>query len=527
MEDFVHWDKAEPALGLADTAAPSGTNLDFQPVRENQDFDLALANIDGDDFSFWALEHFETSNFAPINPQAGPLPLAQASDVAALDLCEFSDDPCDACEASGFACKRLEEGKYKGYCTTCVALKNNCSFGLAPSVATSTEPFPSNAWPVAGPNGSVLREDGNTLRGSSSPDLETVAAGAESLQDNSPNPPAVPKIGARFSRESVRILKAWLSTHSTRPYPTDEDRDTLQMQTGLNKTQIANWLANARRRSKGKFQPTRSTSPSVRGFSGAIEIPRRRATPAAEHMNPLQRWQNSPPGNDQTLRPSSMISCLLSPENEPASVTAIASAILSNSNSSGLESPNSMSLNFNHTDDDADRSCKGSSASSFGTSPSSASLISGFSHHSRGSFGSFGSLQNRGRRRRRRRTAPKATDEKLGLNAPLKTFQCTFCTVCHTCTPSHQLPIPPPSIITPFPPHSDGLFPRWTRKSYVHLYHDVREGADGHRNPSERNMTGRGMRNPCTCLWKDGYAVRKVQGCLIQTQVNSAVHSAV
>jgi hypothetical protein len=429
MEDFVNWDKAEPALGLpADTAPASATNLDFQPVRANQDFDLALANIDGDDFSFWALEHFETSNLAPSHAQPAPLP-HQSSNVAALDLCEFSDCPCDACEASGFACKRLEEGKYKGYCTTCVALKNNCSFGLDPSVASTTEPFPSTAWPVTGQPGSLIREDGSTLRNSSSPDLDTLTIGTGSLQENGHKPPVTPKIGARFSRESVRILKAWLSTHSNRPYPTDEERETLQRQTGLNKTQIANWLANARRRSKGKFQPTRSTSPSVRGFSGAIEIPRR-GTASSEHMNPLQRWQNSPPGNNQTLIPLVVKPGLLSTENEPASVTAIASAILNNSQSSGLDSPNSMSLNYNCTDDDADRSCKGSSASSFGTSPSTASLVSGFSHRSRGSFGSFGSIQNRGRRRRRRRTAPKQGDEKSSLNAPLKTFQCTFCTVC-------------------------------------------------------------------------------------------------
>ena len=446
MEDFVNWDKAEPALGLADTAPASGTNLDFQPVRENQDFDLALANIDGDDFSFWALEHFETSNLAPSHAQPAPLP-PQSSNVAALDLCEFSDGPCDACEASGFACKRLEEGKYKGYCTTCVALKNNCSFGLDPSVASATEPFPSTPWPVTGQHGSLIREDGSTLRTSSSPDLETLAAGPGSLQDNGHKPPVTPKIGARFSRESVRILKAWLSTHSTRPYPTDEERETLQHQTGLNKTQIANWLANARRRSKGKFQPTRSTSPSVRGFSGAIEIPRR-GTSSSEHMNPLQRWQNSPPGNDQALVPPNVKYRLLSTENEPASVTAIASAIFSNSQSSGLDSPNSMSLNYNYTDDDADRSCKGSSASSFGTSPSTASLVSGFSHHSRGSFGSFGSIQHRGRRRRRRRTALKQGDEKSSLNAPLKTFQCTFCTVCCIDTSSHQLSLLLNSIAT-------------------------------------------------------------------------------
>lgn len=446
MEDFVNWDKAEPALGLADTAPPPGTNLDFQTVRENQDFDLALANIDGDDFSFWALEHFETSNLAPTHAQSATLP-AQSSNIAALDLCECPGDPCDACEASGFSCKRLEEGKYKGYCTTCVALKNNCSFGLDPSVASSTEPFPATPWPVNGQHGGLIREDGSTLRNSSSPDLEILSAGTGSLQDNGNKPPVTPKIGARFSRESVRILKAWLSTHSTRPYPTDEERETLQRQTGLNKTQIANWLANARRRSKGKFQPTRSTSPSVRGFSGAIEIPRK-ASSSAEHMNPLQRWQNSPPGNDKALLSPNMKSHLLCTENEPASVTAIASAILNNSHSSGLDSPNSMSLNYNYTDDDADRSCKGSSASSFGTSPSTASLVSGFSHHSRGSFGSFGSIQQRGRRRRRRRAAPKQGDEKSSLNAPLKTFQCTFCTVCCTWTSVYQPSLPPDCVAT-------------------------------------------------------------------------------
>lgn len=411
MEDFVNWDKAEPPLGLAETGPPPGTNLDFQPVRENQDFDLALANIDGDDFSFWALEHFETSNLGPSHAQSASFPIL-SSNIAAVDLCDCPGDACDACEASGFSCKTLKEGKYKGYCTTCVALKNSCSFGLDPSVASTTEPFPATLWPVNGQHGSLIREDGGTLRNSSSPDLEVLSAGTGSLQDSGHKHPVTPKIGARFSRESVRILKAWLSTHSTRPYPTDEERETLQLQTGLNKTQIANWLANARRRSKGKFQSTRSTSPSVRGFSGAIEIPRR-ASSSAEHMNPLQRWQNSPP------------------ENEPASVTAIASAILNNSHSTGPESPNSMSLNYTYTDDDADRSCKGSSASSFGTSPSTASLVSGFSHHSRGSFGSFGSfgsIHNVGRRRRRRRTAPKQGDENSSRNAALKTFQCTFCT---------------------------------------------------------------------------------------------------
>lgn len=386
MAEFVNWDKAEQsALGPDGTGPCLGINLDFQPVQDNHDFDLALANIDGDDFSFWALEHFETSH----------LNLLSQTNAAALDPRDPSKAPCDACEASGFDCKRVEDGKRKGYCTTCVALGITCSFALAPG--PSSVGSHSNV-----PLAAVRQTD---PRSSSSPDLANLGTGSNSGNDNSPNPPAAPKVGARFSREAVRVLKAWLATHSQRPYPTDEERESLQRQTGLNKTQIANWLANARRRSKGKFQQNRSTSPNVRAWSGAIEIPRRRDTPApeSEHLSPLQRWQNSPP------------------ENEPASVTAIASAILqSRPYDSGLNSP------FNITDDDAARSCKDSSASSFGTSPSAASFGSAISHGSRGSFGSF---QQRGRRRRRRRAAPNEPSDKIGLRTPPKTFQCTFCTV--------------------------------------------------------------------------------------------------
>ncbi|KUI55169.1 Homeobox protein 4 [Cytospora mali] len=352
MEEFVNWDHAEPPASSANVEMPFGTNLDLQPVQDNLDFDLALANIDGDDFSFWALEHFETSNFDSIQAQAQTT-TEPASGAAALAV-------CDACQASGFTCKRVKEGQYEGYCTSCVALRHNCSFGLAsPTDNKTSGPFPTNPWPIRGesPSGRFPEQtQQDNPRSHSSPDLASSTAGTESGKDNSPKPPAVPKIGARFSRESVRILKAWLSTHSNRPYPSEDEREALQRQTGLNKTQIANWLANARRRSKGKYQPTRSTSPSVRGFSGAIEIPHRRGTPVLEHMNPLQRWENSPPGIIDTLGPLSPYCANSSPENEPASVTAIASAILNNANSSngsGLNSP--YSLNF--TDDDADKSC--------------------------------------------------------------------------------------------------------------------------------------------------------------------------
>lgn len=124
-----------------------------------------------------------------------------------------------------------------------------------------------------------------------------------------------PKIGTRFSKESLRILRNWLSTHSRRPFPTDEERRLLQNQTGLTKTQILNWLANARRR--GKVPEYQSSSPHVRSNAASpIPIPPRAATPAPQaagtsHFDPLQRWVDSPP------------------EHEPATAAAIARAVAS------------------------------------------------------------------------------------------------------------------------------------------------------------------------------------------------------
>ncbi|PTB63932.1 hypothetical protein BBK36DRAFT_1125494 [Trichoderma citrinoviride] len=342
----------------------------------DDDMGLVLGNVNEDDFSFCALQHFEHNDFSQI-PGVEPAPL----DVTEALLWETPESPCAHCVLGGYSCKKIREGLHKGYCTSCVALGLECSFG--------------------GPLGNPSFLDLMNLQTAG-----PVEDGIASAKAGTP-----PKIGARFSRESVRILKNWLSTHNRHPYPSDEEKEMLQRQTGLNKTQITNWLANARRR--GKAQPPRSTSPHVGNLSGSIDIPRRRGTPALEAMNPLQRWEHSPP------------------EHEPASVTAIARAVTASSSSavsSGLNSPYS----FNYTDDGSNRSlCNQSSASSVGTSHSSnGSLRSVFSHGSQNSWGSFGSaaFSSKGRRRRRRRAAPGKEPGSTSLSVPLKTFQCTFCT---------------------------------------------------------------------------------------------------
>ncbi|KAF2012801.1 hypothetical protein BU24DRAFT_316289, partial [Aaosphaeria arxii CBS 175.79] len=134
-----------------------------------------------------------------------------------------------------------------------------------------------------------------------------------------------PKVGTRLSRDTITILRRWLFSHLDHPYPTEADKKSLQYQTGLSRTQVSNWLSNARRRDKIFIQQRSSSSaekPRKDDVAGAVEIPRRSGTPAPwdspryKTDDPLQRWVESPP------------------EDEPADLTAIANAAASSSRNS-------------------------------------------------------------------------------------------------------------------------------------------------------------------------------------------------
>ncbi|TKA76848.1 hypothetical protein B0A49_03398 [Cryomyces minteri] len=225
--------------------------------------------------------------------------------------------------------------------------------------------------------------------------------------------PASRKSGNRFPKAAVKVLKDWLSSHADRPYPTDEERDMLKKQTGLKTSQISDWLANARRRSKIR-RPKRCTSPTLQNPSRAIDIPcmAHSEKPWGE-MNPLERWQNSPP------------------ENEPASVPAIANAVATSEYipSEDGTSPDSWGGR-------RQESSGGSSFSMFRAPPSTTSLETGISSGSFGSLGSawshgsrtsFGSLDSMARRNRRRRRHP-APVLRADSGDVKRIFQCTFCT---------------------------------------------------------------------------------------------------
>lgn len=433
MDEFFNFEDAAHPLPHSDYDL---NNL----MREGPyDSNLAFSAPQDDEDAFTCLQHFGDTT----PEQQLSLDLHHAMDTTMMGPDDFTDfprwvdgmslpmRPCEYCERMRIHCKVLKEGKRKGDCTSCVALARDCSLtsssrtmdsavfensqrykGICiPSSAAMDDSQEVNyAWNMETanvdmvPNGVQSRSSMEDLsqvpHNMSAPDLTSLNSSNENLNTEASGP----KVGARFSRESVRILRDWLSTHHRHPYPSDEEKEILQQRTRLNKTQITNWLANARRR--GKVRAPRSTSPSPQQYLNGMDIPRR-GTPGLQEMNPMERWKHSPP------------------EHEPASVTAIAKAVSSSTFSSGRESPYTR---YGQSDDGSARSiCNVSSTSSLGTSHSSNnSFASAFSHKSRGSFGSFNSFGNRGRRRRRRQ-APKPV-KPTTLGVPPRTFQCTFCT---------------------------------------------------------------------------------------------------
>ncbi|KAF5980389.1 monocarboxylate transporter [Fusarium bulbicola] len=127
--------------------------------------------------------------------------------------------------------------------------------------------------------------------------------------------PLPPKIGHRFTLDAIRSLKDWFARNIDNPYPNEEEKNMLELQTGLTRTQITNWLANARRRRTTTDSGTQTAS-GKSGKSPSEYTPTRAGTPiprrrSEKGMHPLQRWVDSPP------------------ENEPAAVSAIARAMAS------------------------------------------------------------------------------------------------------------------------------------------------------------------------------------------------------
>lgn len=214
--------------------------------------------------------------------------------------------------------------------------------------------------------------------------------------------PTPSKVGLRFSSRLNKILKTWLADHADHPYPGVRDIELMQKQTGLNRQQIVNWFGNARRRTKTK--PGRPPTP-VPSFLQNTRTHEQNIS--FEEMNPLQRWQNSPP------------------EHEPATASAIAKAVCGLSVSDGYPSMPVEDISLvNSWGNDSSAS---SAITSMSSNSSLCSVWSVGSHRS-------GGLLDHGRKliRRRRRRSRTNRLELNRPNNPLQSichpYQCTFCT---------------------------------------------------------------------------------------------------
>ncbi|KAF1989679.1 hypothetical protein K402DRAFT_418401 [Aulographum hederae CBS 113979] len=325
---------------------------------------------------------------------------------------------CEYCRSKKLECFFTYEGQ--DHCSPCNALFRTCSFVQelsSHSVMDTLHTVPeASAQEIGGPTGIAALKSWDRCG------FDVVDQDEECGSKKS---------GTRFSRTVIKILKDWMDEHRDHPYPSEEDKEELMTKTGLKASQVTNWLANFRRRHKAK---SRAPSPSTRIRSAAIDIPigapglSQQGKSWAE-LNPLQRWQNSPP------------------ENEPASVTDIAQAVANTQYHPVSSRSSSRPGSFHQDESSATGShhrapsttsveqLRAPSVTSCETGLSSGSYSNlsqgtAWSHGSRNSFGSrnsmssLGSINKKSRRRRKLATRP----SKLDGHDVTRPFQCTFCT---------------------------------------------------------------------------------------------------
>ena len=297
-------------------------------------------------------------------------------------------EPCELCRKMGLDCFLATRGTMINGCTCCISLYRECSFTHQKGPKGTVTIFPG------------ISEDAQVTEGSMYEHKKTM----RSFEDSRGR-----KNGSRFPRDAVKLLKHWLGEHSDHPYPNDKEKDELKQLTGLKRSQISNWLANARRR--GKVRPS---SGAASPMLGAIDIPQRQGQGHdISSLNPLDRWKASPP------------------EHEPASMTAIARAVGSTPFPEDEPEPSShraslaSSRRTSSEEDSGSWMFKAPSVSSFDTNQSSRSDLSFASSRSHQSKGSFASSAEH--RRRRRAPVSRRPAAQIAKSRVARIFQCTFC----------------------------------------------------------------------------------------------------
>jgi len=94
--------------------------------------------------------------------------------------------------------------------------------------------------------------NGATSPNSNSPKISDQKGlpGEETLLQEGAYSPQTPskKRRGNLPKTATNLLKKWLFDHLFHPYPTEEEKSSLALQSGLSLNQISNWFINARRR---------------------------------------------------------------------------------------------------------------------------------------------------------------------------------------------------------------------------------------------------------------------------------------
>ncbi|RAH86994.1 hypothetical protein BO86DRAFT_384979 [Aspergillus japonicus CBS 114.51] len=292
-------------------------------------------------------------------------------------------EPCDSCRQMLLDCSVIEPdllSNGSSY-TDCIIPEPESSHIYSHSQEWSNAPkeAPSTSEPRAGEGAAIMSDHGHRPRRRSDYN--------------------------KFPRETIRLLKEWLSQHQDHPYPSKEERRELLLQTGLTPTQLRNWLANTRRREKEK------------AHSAPAPIPA-----GTSSMTPLERWQNSPP-EDESAAFSDIARALSNRPSTPHPQLSFTSPDPSSASSVDWASHTSHVEHFGVF--------PASSESSLDTSASSTSSLSNTSAHSYHSVSRSGFQGHNPRRRRHHRRSklhiPANTIASRRARGSRR-FQCTFCT---------------------------------------------------------------------------------------------------
>lgn len=127
----------------------------------------------------------------------------------------------------------------------------------SPAYATSASAFPHHA--AAHLMGSSYPASGTATQGNGSgvtPGSRSVSqpslTAADSAKGNSgrwaTSDGQAPRRRGKLPQAVTALLRNWLMSHTSHPYPTEEEKKFLCEQTALNMNQVSNWFINARRR---------------------------------------------------------------------------------------------------------------------------------------------------------------------------------------------------------------------------------------------------------------------------------------